>query len=105
VTVSPTKTAMVSKLAQIPPEIWRTLPLEDNKSLLNERKHQQQEDEKIKKSLALSQSIAVSTEKETSNASMPSQYARVKNVAKGEDGIKDITDQILSFWMNFLKNQ
>jgi hypothetical protein len=30
-TVPPTKTAMVCKLAQIPPEIWMTLPLEAKK--------------------------------------------------------------------------
>jgi hypothetical protein len=40
VAVPPTKTAMVCKLAQIPPEIWMTLPLEANKWLLNERKRQ-----------------------------------------------------------------
>jgi hypothetical protein len=40
VTVTPTKTAMVCKLAQIPPEIWMTLPLEAKKWLLNERKSQ-----------------------------------------------------------------
>jgi hypothetical protein len=69
---------MVCKLAQIPPEIWMTLPLEAKKSLLNERKLQQQEDEKMKKSLALSKSIAVSNDKDTSNSNMPNQYARVK---------------------------
>jgi hypothetical protein len=37
VTVPPTKTTMVCKLAQIPPEIWMTLPLEAKKWLLNER--------------------------------------------------------------------
>jgi hypothetical protein len=42
VAVPPTKTAMVCKLAQIPPEIWMTLPLEAKKWLLNERKRQQQ---------------------------------------------------------------
>jgi hypothetical protein len=36
VTVPPTKTTMVCKLAQIPPEIWMTLPLEAKKWLLNE---------------------------------------------------------------------
>jgi hypothetical protein len=36
-TVPPTKTAMVCKLAQIPPEIWVTLPVEAKKWLLNER--------------------------------------------------------------------
>jgi hypothetical protein len=34
--VPPAKTAMVCKLAQIPPEIWMTLPLEAKKWLLNE---------------------------------------------------------------------
>jgi hypothetical protein len=42
---------MVCKLAQILPEIWMTLPLEAKKWLLNERKYQQQEDQKIKKTL------------------------------------------------------
>jgi hypothetical protein len=74
---------MVCKLAQIPPEIWMTLPLEAKKWLLNERKRQQQEDEKMKKSLTLSKSTAVPNDKETSNSNMPNQYARVKNVAKG----------------------
>jgi hypothetical protein len=32
------KTAMVCKLAQIPPEIWMTLSVEAKKWLLNERK-------------------------------------------------------------------
>jgi hypothetical protein len=41
---------MVCKLAQIPPEIWMNLPLEAKKWLLNERKRQQQEDDKMKKS-------------------------------------------------------
>jgi hypothetical protein len=105
VAVSPTKTAMVCKLAQIPPEIWMTLPLEAKKWLLNERKRQQQEDDKMKKSLALSKSTAVPKDKETNNSNMPNQYTKVKNVAKGEDVIKDNTDQtyILLMLMNFLK--
>jgi hypothetical protein len=102
-TVPPTKTAMVCKLAQIPPEIWMTVPLEAKKWLLNERKRQQQEDEKMKKSLALSKSTAGSNDKETSNANMPNQYARVKNVAKGEDVIKDNTDQNYAFVDKFLE--
>jgi hypothetical protein len=36
--VSATKTTMVCKLAQIPPEIWITLPFEAKKWLLNEMK-------------------------------------------------------------------
>jgi hypothetical protein len=79
-------------LAQIPSEIWMTLLLEAKKWLLNERKPQQQEDEKMKKSLALSKSTAVPNDKDTNNSNLPNQYARVKNVAKREDVIKDNTD-------------
>jgi hypothetical protein len=43
----------------------------------------------MKKSLALCKSTAVSNDKETSNSNIPNQYARVKNVVKGEDVIKD----------------
>jgi hypothetical protein len=81
-TVPPTKTAMVCKLAQILPEIWMTLPLEAKKWILNERKSQQQEDDKMKKSLALSKSISVTNDKETSNSDMPNQYANVKMYRK-----------------------
>jgi hypothetical protein len=59
----------------------------------NKRKRQQQEDDKMKKSLALSKSTAIPNDKEAINTNMPNQYARVKNVAKGEDVIKDNTDQ------------
>jgi hypothetical protein len=64
---------------------------------LNERKRQQQEDDKMKKSLVLSKSTAVTNDKDTNNSNLPHQYARVKNVAKGEDVMKDNTDQIHSF--------
>jgi hypothetical protein len=60
---------------------------------LNERKRQQQEDDKMKKSLALSKSTAIPNDKETINSNMPNQYARVKIIAKGEDEIKENTDQ------------
>jgi hypothetical protein len=46
VAVPPNKTAIVCKFAQIPPEIWMSLPLEAKKWLLNERKRRKQEDEK-----------------------------------------------------------
>jgi hypothetical protein len=52
-----------------------TLPLEAKKWLLNERKRQQQEDDKIKKSLALSKSTAVPNDKDTNNSNLPNQYA------------------------------
>jgi hypothetical protein len=94
---------MVCKSAQIPPEIWMTLPLEAKKWLLNERKRQQQEDEKTKKSLALSKSITLPNDKDTSNSNMPNQFAKVKNVVKGEDVIKDNTDQTYAFIDEFLE--
>jgi hypothetical protein len=70
---------------------------------LNERKRQQQEDEKVKKSLALTKSTAVLNDKESNNSDMPDQYARVKNVAKGEDVIKDNTDKTYAFVDEFLE--
>jgi hypothetical protein len=95
---------MVYKLAQIPPEIWMTLPLEAKKWLLNERKRQQQEDDKMKKSLALSKSAALPNDKETNNSNVPNQYAKVKNVAKGKDVIKDNhDDQSYAFVEEFLE--
>jgi hypothetical protein len=54
-----------------------TLPLEAKKLLLNERKPQQQEDDKMKKSLALSKSKAVANDKDTNNSNFPNQYVRV----------------------------
>jgi hypothetical protein len=47
-----------------------TLPLEAEKWLLNERKCQQQEDDKMKKSLALSKSEPAPNEKETISPKM-----------------------------------
>jgi hypothetical protein len=60
-----------------------TLLLETKKWLLNEIKRQQQEDDKMKKSLDLRKSTAVPNEKETE--------------AKGEDVIKENTDQTYAF--------
>jgi hypothetical protein len=94
---------MVCKLAQIPPEIWMNLPLEAKKWLLNERKRQQQERDKMKKTLALSKSTAIPNYKENDNSHMPNQYARVRNVAKGEDVIKDDADQTYAFVDEFLE--
>jgi hypothetical protein len=88
---------MAFKLAKIPPEIWMTVPLKAKKWLLNERKRQQQEDDKTKKSLALSKSTAIPNDKETSNSNMPNQYSSVRNVAKGEDVIKENIDHTHAF--------
>jgi hypothetical protein len=74
-----------------------TLPLEATKWLLNERKRQQKEDDKMKKSLALSKSTDSTNDKDTNNSNLPNQYTRVKNLAKGEDVIKDNTDQTYAF--------
>jgi hypothetical protein len=74
-----------------------TLPLEAKRWLLNERKRQQQEDDKMQKSLALSKSTALTNDKDTNNSNMPNQYVRVKNVAKVEDVIKDNADQTYAF--------
>jgi hypothetical protein len=51
----------------------------------------------MNESLAFRKSTALPNDKETSNAHMPNQYARVKNVAKGEDVIKDNSDQTYAF--------
>jgi hypothetical protein len=71
---------MVCKLVQTPPEIRMTLHLEAKKWLFNGRKRQQQEDDKMKKSIALSKYTDVPNDKETNNAKMSNQYARLKNV-------------------------
>jgi hypothetical protein len=57
----------------------------------------------MKKSLALSKSTAIPNDKESKNSNMPNQYARVKNVAKWEDVIKDNTDQTYAFFDEFLE--
>jgi hypothetical protein len=57
----------------------------------------------MKNSLALSKSTAVPNDKETNISHMPNQYARVKNVAKGEDVIKENTDQTYAFVDEFLE--
>jgi hypothetical protein len=57
----------------------------------------------MKKSLALSKSTSVPNDTETSDSNLPKQYARKKNVAKGEDVIKDNTDQNYAFVDEFLE--
>jgi hypothetical protein len=57
----------------------------------------------MKKSLAFGKSTAVPNDKDTNNSNIPNQYARVKNVAKGEDVIKDNTDQTYDFDDEFLE--
>jgi hypothetical protein len=51
----------------------------------------------MKKSLALSKSTAAPNDKRTNNSNMQNQYARVKNIAKGEDIIKDDIDHTYGF--------
>jgi hypothetical protein len=57
----------------------------------------------MNKSLALIKSIDVPNDKDTNNSNIPNQYARVKNVAKGEDVIKENTDQTYAFVDEFLE--
>jgi hypothetical protein len=59
----------------------------------------------MKKSLALSKSTAVPNDKDTNNSNFPNQYTRVKNVAKGEDIIKENTDQTYAFVDEFLEEE
>jgi hypothetical protein len=80
-----------------------TLRLKDKKWLLKERKRQQQKDDKMKNSLALSKSTAVPNDKDTNNSNMPNQYTRMKNVAKGEDVIKENIDQTYAFFDELLE--
>jgi hypothetical protein len=95
--------AMLCILPQIPPEIWMTFPLEAKKWLLNERKRQQREDDKMKKSLTVRNSTTSFQDKQTVNSYLPNQYARVKNVAKGDDVIKENTNQTYAFVDEFLE--
>jgi hypothetical protein len=57
----------------------------------------------MKKSLALTKSTAVPNDKDTNNSNLPNQYARVKNVAKGDDVIKDNPDKTYAFVDEFLE--
>ena len=100
---TPSKTAMVCKLAQVPPEIWMTLSVDAKKWLLNERKRQQQEDDKLKKSSSGKDTIKVSEKERNNSSNMPSQYARVKNTVKGEEEVQDGTEQDYGFIDEFLE--
>lgn len=94
---------MACKLAQIPPDIWMTLPLEAKKWLLNERKRQQIEDEKAKKSATIGDRNSVkSSDKDPKDVNMPNQYAKVKSVAKGEEMIQEDTEQSYDYVDEFL---
>jgi hypothetical protein len=55
------------------PEIWMSLFLEAKIWLLNERKCQQQEDDKVKKSLLRSKNTVVAADKDNNNPRMQNQ--------------------------------
>jgi hypothetical protein len=75
-----------------------TLPLEAKKWLLNKRKHQQQEDDKTKKHLALNNEDATKIpDKDSSNSNIPNQYARVQNTVRREEVVQEDSDQTYSF--------
>ncbi len=88
-------TDMVCKLAQLPPNIGMTFPLEAKKWLLEERKRQQQEDDKLKKS---------SNSNSKDNSNMPSQYSEVKNVVKGEDEVQNQIENSCGLIDDFLED-
>jgi hypothetical protein len=100
--MTPTKTAMVCKIAQVPPEIWMSLSLEAKKWLLNERNCQQQEDDKVKKSLVQSKDTFVDAEKYNNNHTMSNHNATFKNPSKGEEVTQVDTDQDYDFVDEFL---
>ena len=87
---------MVCKLAQLPPEIWMTLSLEAKKWLLN-RKRQHQAEEKVIRSLSQSKNTVVVADIDKNSSSIPNQYAKVKNIAKGEEIAQNDTDQAYGF--------
>jgi hypothetical protein len=99
------KTAMVCKLAQVPPEIWMTLSMEAKKWMLYERKRQQQEDDKMKKPSSKKDTIKVPEKDRTNsnNSNMPNQYAKVKNTVKGEEELQDGTGKDYGFIDEFLE--
>jgi hypothetical protein len=97
------KTAMVCKLAQVPPEIWMTLSMEAKKWLLTERKRQQQEDDKMKKSSSKKDTVKFAEKDSTNSSNMPSQYAKVKNAVKGEEEVPDKREQDYGFIDEFLE--
>ena len=72
--------------------------------MLNERKHQQVEDEKAKKADAISdKSLVKFSDKDPKDVNMPNQYAKAKSVEKGEEMIQEDTKQSMISLMNFLK--
>jgi hypothetical protein len=102
--LTPTKTAMVCKLAQIPPKNWMTLSIEDKSWLLNERNRQKQEDDKRKNSLLNNNHDPVKVpDKKDNNDTLLNQYARVKNAFKEEEDVQNDADQNYSFIDKFLE--
>jgi hypothetical protein len=102
------KTAMECKLAQVPPDIWNSLSLEEKKCLLNEHKRQQQEDDKLKSSNSANMNNSRTSGRETnnlkSNSIMPKQYAKVKNAVVGEDENQDQPMNTYDFVEEFLED-
>ena len=89
-----------------------TLPLEAMKWLVNERKRQQQEDDKLKKSSNLSSKdinkykyLGQSGSNSSSSLNMPNQYAKVKNAVKGRMTSKIRQQTLMPSLMSFLKMQ
>jgi hypothetical protein len=93
------KTAMICKLIQVPPEIWMTLPTEAKKWLWNERKYQQQGDDKLKKLSSTKDTIKV-PEKDRSNSntsSIPNLFHLFKQL-----GMKMISRNVVWYRMQIM---
>jgi hypothetical protein len=96
---------LVCKLTQIPPEVWMTLSLEAKKWLLIERKRQQQDEDKSKKSSDTmgNDALTLSEKNKNTSSNIPNQYAKVKNAVKWEEDIQDDTDHGFGFVDEFLE--
>jgi hypothetical protein len=104
--MTPSKTATACKLAQIPPEISKPLSIDAEKWLLNKRKRQQIEDDKLKRSIHLDNKNQENSLTEV--AIIPifqiSKQER-KNSSKGEEEILNDTvhDQNYNFINKFME--
>jgi hypothetical protein len=99
------KTAMVYKLAQVPPEIWMTLSTESKKWLLNERKFQQQQNDKMKSHQA--KRILSKLLKRIGPIHLICQINMQKSkiLQKGRKNFKMIQNRIMVSLMNSLKRR
>jgi hypothetical protein len=72
---------------------------------LNEGEHQQQEEDKSKRSSGTNENDAFKMSERNKNTSskLPNQYAKVKNAVKGEEEVQNDTDHNYGFVDEFLE--